>query len=325
MTSRVARLVALLPPVSVVSRHVLLVTIIGLLLAVSANRGWAVPIAVTAEMFDSGFFHEDGRSSKEDGEIFGVPTTPPGFSNYHVGLSAGYGIVDLDPLTYTDVETRNFFVFDYAELLVPFGSTVPGPILSATLYLYNPGVATEGIDGYLSPDASETYVVADVGTTIPELMDHYDHPEVTPFAGIDESGLAADIFYGLASGPAFGGVTVSAADNGTFVEIPFTTAGIDYLTMELGEYETLGDPFFAFGGKLTSIGGSDEDEIDDPYEEIFAYTHPNGSTSPDTSGMMPYIEVTFDDLPLSGVPEPSTLVLCVVGLLILAPRHARRI
>lgn len=237
----------------------LLVAWMGLLLVVPANRGWAVPITVGAEMYDSGFFHEDGRSSKEDGEILGVPTTPPGFANYHVGLSAGYGIVDLDPLTYTDVETRNFFVFDFAELLAPFGSGVPGPILSATLYPYNPGVATDGIDGYLSPDGSETYVVADVGTTIPELMDHYDHPEVTPFAGIDESGLAADIFYGLASGPAFGSVTVSAADNGTFVEIPLTTAGMDYLAMELGEYETLSDPFFAFGGKLTSIGGSDED------------------------------------------------------------------
>jgi hypothetical protein len=179
------------------------------------------------------------------------------------------------------------------------------------------------LDGYLSPDPSETYVVADVGTTIPELIDHYDHPEVTPFAGIDESGLAAGVFYGLASGPVFGSAIVSAADNGTFVEIPFTTAGLDYLTMELGEYETLGDPFFAFGGKLTSIGGSDEDEIDDPFEEIFAHTHPNGSASPDTSGMLPYIEMTFDDLLLSGVPEPSTLLLSVVGLLILAGRHAR--
>jgi hypothetical protein len=107
------------------SRRLLLVTWIGLLLAVPANRGWAVPIAVTAEMFDSGFFHEDGRSSKEDGEMMGLPTTPPGFANYHVGLSAGYGIVDPDPLTYTDVETRNFFVFDFGELLAPFGGEVP--------------------------------------------------------------------------------------------------------------------------------------------------------------------------------------------------------
>jgi hypothetical protein len=56
------------------SRWVLLVTWLGLLLAIPANRGWAVPIAASAEMYDSGFFHEDGRSSKEDGEIFGVPT-----------------------------------------------------------------------------------------------------------------------------------------------------------------------------------------------------------------------------------------------------------
>jgi hypothetical protein len=325
MTSMRARLVALFSPRSVVSRHALLVTIVGLLLAVFANRGWAVPIAVTAEMFDSGFFHEDGRTSKEDGEMMGLPTTPPGFANYHVGLSAGYGIVDPDPLTYTDVETRNFFVFDFGELLAPFGGEVPSLPFSATLYLYNPGVPTDGLDGYLSPDASETYVVADAGSLPAALMDHYDHPEVTPFAGIDESGLAAGVFYGLASGPVFGSAIVSAADNGTFVEIPFTTAGLDYLTMELGEYETLGDPFFAFGGKLTSIGGSDEDEIDDPYEEIFAYTHPNGSTSPDTSGMLPYVEITFDDPSPGTVPEPSTLVLSVVGLLILAPRRARRI
>jgi hypothetical protein len=41
--------------------------------------------------------------------------------------------------------------------------------------------------------------------------------------------------------------------------------------------------------------------------------------------MLPYVEITFDDPSPGTVPEPSTLVLSVVGLLILAPRRARRI
>ena len=49
--------------------------------------------------------------------------------------------------------------------------------------------------------------------------------------------------------------------------------------------------------------------MDDPFEEIFAFTHPNGSTSPDTSGSKPFVEVTF-----AVVPEPSAGLLFIVGL-----------
>ena len=69
------------------------------------GTSWA-DIIVTVPFTDSGFFGEDGRSSKEDGEVMGFdPTVFPGFANYHVGLSTG--------LTGPDVVVRNFFIFGF--------------------------------------------------------------------------------------------------------------------------------------------------------------------------------------------------------------------
>ena len=55
-----------------------------------------------------------------------------------------------------------------------------------------------------------------------------------------------------------------------------------------------------------SIGIELEGTDDDPYEEAFGFTHPNGMGSPDTSATPPFLELTF-------VPEPATLALLAVG------------
>ena len=254
-------------------------------------------VVVDVPFYDSGYFGADGRNSKEDGEAMGAPTTVPTFANYHVGLSDGYS----DP-PYPDTEMRNFFVFDWGAVLVPFGGAIPGPILSATLKLYNPGTGPDGADGYDSSDASETYYVSDIGTKTPaEVMGHYDHPY---YGGPDESAAAIAVYTELAAGSEFASVSVSSADNGTDVDIPLLPIGVDYLNTLLGDYDMSGGVLdkFAFGGKVTTIDGVMGDATDDPYEEIFGYTHPNGEVSPDTSGTPPMIEIVF-------APEPATLAL----------------
>ncbi len=275
--------------------------------AAGAALGWvavgaavAGPASVTVPFCDAGFFGADGRSSKEDGEALGAPTTVPGFANYHAGLSTS--------LTFEDEEVRNFFVFDWTDALASFGGTIPGPVRSATLRLYNPGTKPDGADGYSSPDATETYYLSDSGAASPAMvMDHYDHPlSVGPFAGVDESGDAMFVYSELASGPEFGSVAISAADDGSYVEIPLTPIGLDFLNLELGEFDMFGDPFFAFGGKITTIGGT-PGGADEPDEIAFGFTHPNGFGSPDTSAAPPELLLTF-------VPEPASVVLLAVGV-----------
>lgn len=277
--------------------------------AAAAALGWTVaasaaagPTTVTVPFFDAGFFGADGRSSKEDGEALGAPTTVPTFANYHVGLSTS--------LLFEDEEVRNFFVFDWADALASLGGTIPGPIVAATLKLYNPGLVPDGADGYSSPDPTETYYLSDTGGASPAMvMDHYDHPDSAgPFAGVDESGDAIFVYSELASGPEFGTVEISAADNGSYVEIPLTPIGVDFLNLELGEFDMFGDAFFAFGGKITTIGGT-PGGADEPDEIAFGFTHPNGFGSPDTTATPPELLLTF-------VPEPAGVVLLLAGVVV---------
>ncbi len=88
-----------------------------------------------------------------------------------------------------DLNRRDFFVFD-----VP-----PGLYTSAVLSLFNPSV------GYISTNPTETYDSWDVSTLIFDLE-------------ANNTGRV-DIFNDLGSGMQFGSVVVSAADNGTFVNI----------------------------------------------------------------------------------------------------------
>jgi hypothetical protein len=76
---------------------------------------------VFLEAVDSGFYSSGGDHSS-------------GLTNYLAGDTASAGVA----------EKRNFFVFDL--------SGVTGPVLGATLELYNPSNPPDSGDGYISPD-----------------------------------------------------------------------------------------------------------------------------------------------------------------------------
>lgn len=94
-----------------------------------------------------------------------------------------------------DVNQNDFFVF-----AIPAGSYT-----SAVLQIYNPSVAADGYDGFICPCGSLTYTNWDVTTAISTLI-------------ADNTG-ALGIFNDLGSGIQYGSVVVSAADDGTLVNI----------------------------------------------------------------------------------------------------------
>ena len=127
-------------------------------------------------------------------------------------------------------EHRNFLIFDPTGL---------GTILSAQLRLFNPAVRP----GYASADASETYTVFDVSTSISSLIG-------------GTGGVGA--FDDLGSGTTYGSVATSAADNGTFVEITLNSDALTALNSASG--------LFAFGGALTTLNSGGETEY------VFGFT-----------------------------------------------------
>lgn len=296
---------------------------LGLALAWAPSSAFAATTTVTVDFFDAGFFGSDGRNSKEDGEALGKPTTAPTFANYHAGLSSGYSPTGAP---FPDKEVRNFFIFDWTEIVFALGGPPPGEIIGATLHLYNPGdgvgdPGSDGMDGYVSPDASEDYLLSDIGAKTPaEVMDHYDHPFGGPYSGTDESGDAMMVFDELASGPTFATVTMSSADDGTYVDLVLSAIGIDYLNIDLADFGSGGDDFVGFGGKVTTITPGQEEPgdtmapIDDPDEEVFGFTHPNGEGLPDTSATPPSLTLVF-------APEPGTGLLLGLGLALVGARR----
>src|SRR5690606_6871505 len=126
-------------------------------------------------------------------------------------------------------ERRSFFVFDL--------SSVTGTIGSATLRLFNPFLSPF-LPGYVSPDPAE-------------LLNIYD---VSPPADVVRQGLAGTSgFADLGGGTLFGSRLVSAADNGTIVEITLNSAAIAALNAATG--------LFALGGALGTIDSSAEQYV----------------------------------------------------------------
>jgi hypothetical protein len=125
---------------------------------------------------------------------------------------------------------RDFFVFDL--------SGVATPIAAARLRLFNPEA------GFGSPDASETYTVFDVTTSIASLTDG-----------------TATAFADLGSGVVYGSLVMTALDNGTLVEIVFNAAGVAAINGALGG-------LFAVGGAVTTIDANLD--LDDEF--VFGYT-----------------------------------------------------
>ncbi len=132
-------------------------------------------------------------------------------------------------------ELRNFFVFDL--------SAVTGPVLGATLELYNPSDPPDAGDGYRSPDPSETYSLWEVVTDIPTLT-----------AG--GSGLTG-IFDDLGGGTGFGTIDMTAADNGTMVSIPVNHNAEASITAATGG-------LWAVGGAVMTLDGT-------PLQVVFSF------------------------------------------------------
>lgn len=151
--------------------HRIAVVLLALIISAAAP---AAAQDLVLEAVDSGNYDMDGDHSS-------------GNTYYPAGDIAASGFSEL----------RNFFVFDL--------SAVMGPVLGATLELYNPSDPPDAGDGYRSPDPFETYSLWEVVTDVSTLT-----------AG--GSGLTG-IFDDLGGGTAFGTIDMTEADNGTVVAI----------------------------------------------------------------------------------------------------------
>jgi hypothetical protein len=136
-------------------------------------------------------------------------------------------------------ERRNFFVFDL--------SGVEGPILGATLEIYNPSNPPDAGNGYNSPDPFEAYSLWEVVTDVSVLT-----------AG--GTGLVG-IFDDLGGGVPYGTIDITEADNGTIVAIQLNHNGENSIAAATGG-------LWAVGGAVMTLSGN-------PLQTVFAYG--NGS------------------------------------------------
>ena len=142
----------------------------------------------------------------------------------HIASNDNYivGVCGDDACNGDSLNRNDYFVFD-------LGSENLGAS-SAVLRLMNPPNAVNAQNGYISTNPSELYQVFDVSTNPVDLM-------------ADQSGETG-IFDDLGSGVSFGNRLVSAADNGTFVEITLNSDAIAALNSSTGNW--------AIGGTLTA-------------------------------------------------------------------------
>ncbi len=174
-------------------------------------------------------------------------------SGSHTTNNENYGAGDCRGQTCTAGENdfRNFFVFDL--------SNVPGPVLGATLLLFNPE------QGFFSDTGSEEYQVADVITPVGEL--------IGGFGGLDA-------WEDLGTGEIYGSYLATAADADRIVRIDLNDAALVALSGAEG--------LFAFGGRITTLN----DQADE--ETLFAFT-----TNEQVFGTRLLLVTAPDDLGLS--------------------------
>jgi hypothetical protein len=184
----------------------------------------------------------------------------PGTFNYFVGDSRARNC------TICAADSRNFFVFDLAG--------VSQPIASAKLALHVPP------SGYTSRDPSENYELHDVVTPIESLLD-------------GTGGVAAHT--DLGSGIVYGSRTMTAADQGSVIEIELNSSAIAVLNSS--------HSLFGIGGSLTTLDGVANSE------GTFGFTS---------------LSTDLVQLRLTLVPEPSTLLLLLIaGSSLLGYRKAK--
>ena len=172
---------------------------------------------------------------------------------------------------------------DYYHSFFAFGglSGLTGPIVSATLTLFNPA------GGYSSTQASELLRIDGFSGNV---------------ATLNAGGTVSGEYSALAAGATYGTQSVSAADDGSFINIPLDAAGIAFLNANGGSP-------FAFGGYLAGIPGADTSS---------RYVFGGSAFVLADDGNTTLTIVT------ESVPEPGTLSLVLLGLLVFLVSAKRR-
>lgn len=222
--------------------------IAALLVAGNASAGQPIVTDVVAD--DRGWYENNGDW---DG---GNPSNPDQ-PNYAAGISQ------------SNREFRNWFTFDM--------SVLPQRITAVTLNLGMPSGSDQhptNTGGYRSADPSEHYVLRDVGTAIPLLVN-------------GNGGVPA--FQDLGDGHVYGEYTMTEADEGQIVSIDLTPIAV----LHADRARATGR-IWALGGHVTTILPDVREEI------IFAGSHVEPAQHV-------FLTVTM-------VPAPATLALLLVAL-----------
>jgi len=117
---------------------------------------------------------------------------------------------------------HSFFAFD------PL-SGLTGPIVSATLNLYNP------VGGYSSTQLTELLTISGFSGSV---------------ATLEGGGTVSGEYSALAGGPVYGTQSVSSANDGSFISVTLDANAIAFLNANSGSA-------FAFGGYLAGLTNSD--------------------------------------------------------------------
>lgn len=197
-------------------------------------------------------------------------------------------------------EFRNFFVFDLSGI----GA---GLVLGGTLKLLNPNVSEDLLgeplpgdndpiigNGFYSNDPSETYAVTSYtlpgGTSVTDLVDG------TPALGI---------YANLGTGAAYGSVVVTSLDNPSVINIGLNPTFVTDANAAAGVGRLI------IGGRVTTLDGDLTDT-----EWVFAWTDLDPTTYTPADGKVV--------LTLELIPEPSSIGLAGLGVLLCAFRRRRK-
>ena len=168
------------------------------LLCFFAVSAWADTL--TLDTVDRGYYYNSDTSNSSN-------------KNYLTGQISG------------DTSTTGFHSFFAFDPL----SGLTGPIVSATLNLYNP------VAGYSSTQPTELLTISGFSGNVATLVG---------------GGTVSGEYSALASGPIYGSQSVSSANDGSFISFTLNADAIAFLNANSGSA-------FAFGGHLDGVNNSD--------------------------------------------------------------------